>query len=271
MVSRDDRRWAPESEVADLLRETEARACRRADRQLSVLQGRPGRRQFRDPQHRRGRARGLRVRSRARGCESGRARGRRPRSRIEASLVAKRARRRAKTMDRFFTWFAGRISFVAGQPVAFVLAFGMIVVWGVTGPVFHYLRHLAARHQHRHDDRHLPDGVPDPEQQNRDAAAMQAKLDELLRAVAKARAIPSSASSISRSTSSRISAPRWSANRAATATRAAAIRARRSSSCCGGAEAFSTASCRTRFSIHEPKSRRINRQCRVFGPRLSSG
>jgi len=31
-------------------------------------------------------------------------------------------------MDRLFTWFAGRIAFAAGQPLAFVIAFAIIVV-----------------------------------------------------------------------------------------------------------------------------------------------
>ena len=39
-------------------------------------------------------------------------------------------------MDRFFTWFASKISFVSGQPLAFVVAVGTIIVWGVTGPLF---------------------------------------------------------------------------------------------------------------------------------------
>jgi low affinity Fe/Cu permease len=90
-------------------------------------------------------------------------------------------------MDRIFTWFAGRIAFVAGQPAAFVVAFATIVVWGVTGPVFGYS-----------DTWQLVINTATTivtflmvfliqNSQNRDAAAMQAKLDELLRAVAKAR------------------------------------------------------------------------------------
>ena len=91
-------------------------------------------------------------------------------------------------MDRFFTAFASRVSFVAGQPLAFVIAFGTVIVWGVTGPLFGFsdtwqlvintgttivtfLMVFAIQNS-----------------TNRDAAAMQAKLDELLRAVAKARA-----------------------------------------------------------------------------------
>ena len=91
-------------------------------------------------------------------------------------------------MDRFFTWFAGRISSFAGQPVAFVIAFALIVIWGVTGPIFQYS-----------DTWQLVINTTTTivtflmvfliqNSQNRDAAAMQAKLDELLRAVGKARA-----------------------------------------------------------------------------------
>jgi low affinity Fe/Cu permease len=90
-------------------------------------------------------------------------------------------------MDRFFTWFAGRISSFAGQPVAFVVALGLILIWGVTGPVFGYS-----------DTWQLVINTATTivtflmvfliqNSQNRDAAAMQAKLDELLRAVGKAR------------------------------------------------------------------------------------
>jgi len=93
----------------------------------------------------------------------------------------------ARTIDHVFTRFAGRISFVAGQPGTFVLAFGIILLWGVTGPVFGYS-----------DTWQLVINTATTiitflmvfliqNSQNRDAAAMQAKLDELLRAVAKAR------------------------------------------------------------------------------------
>ncbi len=91
-------------------------------------------------------------------------------------------------MDRVFTWFASRISAIAGQPLAFVVALLVIVVWGVTGPAFGYS-----------DTWQLVINTGTTivtflmvfliqNSQNRDAAAMQAKLDELLRAVAKARA-----------------------------------------------------------------------------------
>src|SRR5437764_9234065 len=91
-------------------------------------------------------------------------------------------------MNRLFNWRAARISAFAGQSYAFVTAVMLIVIWGVTGPVFHYS-----------DTWQLVINTATTivtflmvfliqNSQNRDAAAMQAKLDELLRAVAKARA-----------------------------------------------------------------------------------
>ena len=90
-------------------------------------------------------------------------------------------------MDRVFTWFSSRVSAIAGQPFAFVLAFTVILVWGVTGPMFGFS-----------DTWQLVINTGTTiitflmvfiiqNSQNRDAAAMQAKLDELLRAVGKAR------------------------------------------------------------------------------------
>lgn len=89
--------------------------------------------------------------------------------------------------DRFFTFLAGRIAFFTGQPLAFVLALGLILLWVVTGPAFHYS-----------DTWQLVVNTATTivtflmvfliqNSQNRDAAAMQAKLDELIRAVEGAR------------------------------------------------------------------------------------
>lgn len=90
-------------------------------------------------------------------------------------------------MDRIFTMFASRISSIAGQPAAFVVAFGLVLAWALTGPLFGYS-----------DTWQLVINTSTTivtflmvfliqNSQNRDAAAMQAKLDELLRASAKAR------------------------------------------------------------------------------------
>ncbi len=90
-------------------------------------------------------------------------------------------------MDRFFTLISTRIASFAGQPIAFILATTSIVIWGITGPIFHYS-----------DTWQLVVNTATTiitflmvfliqNSQNRDGAAMQAKLDELIRALDDAR------------------------------------------------------------------------------------
>ena len=90
-------------------------------------------------------------------------------------------------MRRFFNWCATKTSAGAGHPLTFAAAVGVIIVWAATGPLFHY----SATWQLV-----INTGTTIvtflmvfliQNSQNRDAAAMQAKLDELLRAVDKAR------------------------------------------------------------------------------------
>jgi low affinity Fe/Cu permease len=90
-------------------------------------------------------------------------------------------------MRKFFNLCATKISTAAGQPLTFIAALTVILIWAVTGPVFHYS-----------DTWQLIINTGTTiitflmvfliqNSQNRDGAAMQAKLDELLRAVDKAR------------------------------------------------------------------------------------
>jgi low affinity Fe/Cu permease len=90
-------------------------------------------------------------------------------------------------MDRIFTIFASRTAFAAGQPAAFALAVLIIIAWGISGPFFDWS-----------DTWQLVVNTGTTiatflmvfliqNSQNRDAAAMQAKLDELIRAVHNAR------------------------------------------------------------------------------------
>ena len=90
-------------------------------------------------------------------------------------------------MRRFFNWCATKTSAGAGHPLTFATAVGVIIVWAATGPLFGYS-----------DTWQLVINTGTTivtflmvfliqNSQNRDAAAMQAKLDELLRAVDKAR------------------------------------------------------------------------------------
>src|SRR5437764_13257632 len=41
-------------------------------------------------------------------------------------------------MDRLFSQFAQRVSQMAGTSCAFILAVTLIVIWALTGPIFHY-------------------------------------------------------------------------------------------------------------------------------------
>ena len=90
-------------------------------------------------------------------------------------------------MKRFFTNLASRSAFAMGHPAAFIIAVLSCVIWAVSGPIFHYsdtwqlvintattvLTFLAV--------------FLIQNSQNRDGVAIQAKLDEILMAVSKAR------------------------------------------------------------------------------------
>lgn len=84
-------------------------------------------------------------------------------------------------MDRFFERFSASIAAATGQPAAFMLATATIVVWAITGPVFHWS-----------DTWQLVINTGTTivtflmvfliqNAQNRDGSAIQAKLDELIR------------------------------------------------------------------------------------------
>ncbi len=90
-------------------------------------------------------------------------------------------------MDRFFTRIANSTSAFMGQPIAFIIALSTIIIWGMTGPLFGFS-----------DTWQLVVNTSTTiitflmvfliqNSQNRDAAAIQAKLDELIRATADAR------------------------------------------------------------------------------------
>jgi low affinity Fe/Cu permease len=90
-------------------------------------------------------------------------------------------------MNDVFERLASRISIATGRPRAFALALGIIIVWAVTGPLFRWS-----------DTWQLVINTGTTivtflmvfliqNAQNRDGAAIQAKLDELIRAVGHAR------------------------------------------------------------------------------------
>jgi low affinity Fe/Cu permease len=90
-------------------------------------------------------------------------------------------------MNEIFHKFAFRVSKLVGSPWLFVGALALIVVWGMTGPLFHFS-----------DTWQLVINTGTTiitflmvfliqNTQNRDAEAIHLKLDELIRAVAQAR------------------------------------------------------------------------------------
>jgi low affinity Fe/Cu permease len=90
-------------------------------------------------------------------------------------------------MNEFFRRFAHASAELMGSPVAFLAGFLLILVWGATGPAFHYS-----------DTWQLVINTGTTvvtflmvfliqSTQNRDARAVHLKLDELIRAVAAAR------------------------------------------------------------------------------------
>ena len=90
-------------------------------------------------------------------------------------------------LDRFFTRISTWIADAAGQPATFILALATVVVWAVTGPMFQFSETWQLV---------INTGTTIvtflmvfliQNSANRDTASMQAKLDELLRAVEGAR------------------------------------------------------------------------------------
>lgn len=90
-------------------------------------------------------------------------------------------------MREFFRKFAGRSSHLVGSAWAFIIALTVVIVWAVTGPVFGFS-----------DTWQLVINTGTTivtflmvfliqNTQNRDAEAIHLKLDELIRAVGKAR------------------------------------------------------------------------------------
>src|SRR5215207_9428855 len=90
-------------------------------------------------------------------------------------------------MHRTFDRIAARVAAAAGQPVAFVMALAIVLLWALSGPLFGWS-----------DTWQLVINTGTTvvtflmvfliqNAQNRDAAAIQAKLDEIIRAVADAR------------------------------------------------------------------------------------
>src|SRR3982750_3005590 len=90
-------------------------------------------------------------------------------------------------MRTTFTRIAAWVATGSGQPMTFLAAVGIIVIWARTGPMFHYSDTWQLIINTGATIVTFRMVFLIENSQNRDGAAMQAKLDELLRAVDKAR------------------------------------------------------------------------------------
>jgi low affinity Fe/Cu permease len=90
-------------------------------------------------------------------------------------------------MNKLFTKIAGKIAALAGKPITFILALACVIIWALTGPMFGFSEvwQLVINTGTTIVTFLMVFLVQNT--QNRDASAMQAKMDELLRAVARAR------------------------------------------------------------------------------------
>lgn len=86
--------------------------------------------------------------------------------------------------SRVFTGFATGVAKATGKPVTFALCVAAIVVWGLSGPVFHYSDTWQLVINTSTTIITFLQVFLIQNTQNRDGAAVQAKLDELIRASA---------------------------------------------------------------------------------------
>jgi low affinity Fe/Cu permease len=106
---------------------------------------------------------------------------------VNSTEPAKNSAESPKKWNDRFRWFSGATSSAMGRPWAFLTAIGLIVVWGLSGPLFHFS-----------DTWQLVINTSTTiitflmvfliqNTQNRDAKAIHLKLDELIHAIDGAR------------------------------------------------------------------------------------
>ena len=90
-------------------------------------------------------------------------------------------------MDRLFTKIATTSAILMGRPLAFIISCMIVVLWGVAGPIFHYSDTWQLVINTFTTVATFLVVFLIQNSQNRDGAAMQAKLDEVIRALEKGR------------------------------------------------------------------------------------
>ena len=107
--------------------------------------------------------------------------------RANAAATAAADRNNSPSLSTGFSKFSNAVARATGRPITFAISFLVIIVWALTGPIFHYS-----------DTWQLIINTGTTivtflmvfliqNTQNRDGAALQAKLDELIRAHQDAR------------------------------------------------------------------------------------
>ncbi|WP_395331837.1 low affinity iron permease family protein [Novosphingobium sp. BL-8H] len=90
-------------------------------------------------------------------------------------------------MDKTFTAIASKCAQVMGQPLTFITSVALVVLWAISGPFLHYSDTWQLIINTATTVMTFLAVFLIQNSQNRDGAAMQAKLDEILRALDKAR------------------------------------------------------------------------------------
>lgn len=90
-------------------------------------------------------------------------------------------------MDKFFTRVASKSARVLGRPLAFIISVLFVVLWAASGPLLYYSDTWQLIVNTATTVMTFLAVLLIQNSQNRDGAAMQAKLDEILRALDNAR------------------------------------------------------------------------------------
>jgi len=98
-----------------------------------------------------------------------------------------RSRHVEESYKKGFQGFAHRVSLAVGSPWAFMLALAIVIVWAVTGPLFHFSDAWQLTINTGTTIVTFLMVFVIQSTQNRDSRVLQLKLDELIRAVAAAR------------------------------------------------------------------------------------
>ena len=59
-------------------------------------------------------------------------------SKTNSDIIISNRNKKRHAISVFFNDFSAKVTRAAGTPIAFILAFVLIIVWGVTGPIFKF-------------------------------------------------------------------------------------------------------------------------------------